>query len=95
LRPANFGSNAFDDDHLCLGDAMAHFSRLTLLFAIEPLFRALRRFELDIQNISGLTVQLRAERCGTGTGRIYTITVQCKDASGNTSTKTTTVTVKK
>jgi hypothetical protein len=29
----------------------------------------------DIQNISGLTVKLRAERCGTGTGRIYTITV--------------------
>jgi hypothetical protein len=50
----------------------------------------------DIQNVSGLTVQLRAERCGTGkTGRIYTITVQCKDATGNASTKTTTVTVKK
>jgi hypothetical protein len=49
----------------------------------------------DIQNISGLTVKLRAERCGTGKGRIYTITVQCKDASGNASTKTTTVTVKK
>ena len=50
----------------------------------------------DIQNINGLTVQLRAERCGTGrTGRIYTITVQCTDASGNSSTKTTTVTVKK
>jgi hypothetical protein len=49
----------------------------------------------DIQNISGLTVQLRAERCGTGKGRVYTITVQCKDASGNTSTKTTTVKVNK
>ena len=50
----------------------------------------------DIQNISGLTVQLRAERCGTlKTGRIYTITVQCTDASGNSSTGTTTVTVKK
>jgi hypothetical protein len=49
----------------------------------------------DIQNISGLTVQLRAERSGKGKGRDYTITVQCKDASGNASTKTTTVTVKK
>jgi hypothetical protein len=50
----------------------------------------------DIQDISGLTVKLRAERCGTGkTGRTYTITVECKDASGNTSTKTTTVQVKK
>jgi hypothetical protein len=52
-------------------------------------------FPNDIQNISGLTVQLRAERCGTGKGRVYTITVQCKDASGNTSTKTTTVKVNK
>ncbi len=50
----------------------------------------------DIQMTSNpLTVQLRAERCARKTGRIYTITVQCKDASGNTSTKTTTVTVKK
>jgi hypothetical protein len=32
-----------------------------------------------------LTVELRAERSGTGSGRIYTITVQCTDASGNTS----------
>ena len=37
-------------------------------------------------NVTGpLTVELRAERSGTGTGRIYTITVQCTDASGNTS----------
>jgi hypothetical protein len=49
----------------------------------------------DIQNISGLTVRLRAERSSKGTGRSYTITVQCKDASGNASTKTTTVMVKK
>jgi hypothetical protein len=49
----------------------------------------------DIQITGNLTVKLRAERCGTGKGRIYTITVQCKDASGNTSTKTTTVKVNK
>ncbi|HUE89781.1 MAG TPA: PKD domain-containing protein [Vicinamibacterales bacterium] len=35
-----------------------------------------------------LTVELRAERSGTGTGRIYTITVQCTDNSGNSSTAT-------
>lgn len=40
-----------------------------------------------------LTVKLRAERSGTGTGRVYTITVQCTDASGNSSTKDVTVTV--
>jgi len=40
-----------------------------------------------------LTVNLRAERAGTGSGRVYTITVQCTDASGNSSTKTVAVTV--
>lgn len=40
-----------------------------------------------------LTVKLRAERSGTGSGRIYTITVECTDQSGNSSTDTTTVTV--
>ena len=33
-------------------------------------------------------VQLRAERAGTGTGRIYTITIKSTDSSGNFSTKT-------
>jgi len=40
-----------------------------------------------------LTVNLLADRNGNGTGRIYTITVQCKDRFGNASTKTVTVTV--
>jgi hypothetical protein len=40
-----------------------------------------------------LTVDLRAERAGTGSGRIYTITVECRDASGNVSTGTVQVTV--
>jgi hypothetical protein len=39
------------------------------------------------------TVNLRAERSGTGTGRIYTITVRCTDGSGNSSTASTTVVV--
>ena len=38
-------------------------------------------------------VSLRAERAGTGSGRIYTITITAKDAAGNTSTATTTVSV--
>ncbi|HEV7488191.1 MAG TPA: hypothetical protein VGQ65_21155 [Thermoanaerobaculia bacterium] len=38
-------------------------------------------------------VNLRAERSGTGSGRIYTITVTCADGGGHTSTKTTQVTV--
>ena len=42
-----------------------------------------------------LTVQLRAERSGKGTGRVYTITVQCTDHSGNSSTATVIVKVPK
>ncbi len=40
-----------------------------------------------------LSLLLRAERSGQGRGRVYTITVQCRDAAGNTSTGTTLVTV--
>jgi len=40
-----------------------------------------------------LGVQLRAERAGGGTGRIYTINVSCSDASGNATPGSTTVSV--
>jgi Right handed beta helix region/PKD domain len=40
-----------------------------------------------------LTVNLRADRSKKGTGRTYTITIECVDASGNVSTKTVMVTV--
>ena len=39
-----------------------------------------------------LSLQLRAERLGQGTGRIYTITIRCTDGSGNQTTKGVTVT---
>lgn len=39
----------------------------------------------DWRIIDALTVELRAERSGTRSGRVYTITVQCTDASGNAS----------
>jgi hypothetical protein len=38
-------------------------------------------------------VQLRASRDGNGDGRVYTITFRARDASGNTSFVTATVTV--
>lgn len=40
-------------------------------------------------------VQLRAERAGTGSGRVYTITIGCSDAAGNRSSANVTVTVPK
>ena len=47
----------------------------------------------DWQMIAPDKVMLRAERAGNGDGRIYTITITCTDASGNTATQTTTVRV--
>ena len=38
-------------------------------------------------------LETRAERSGNGSGRIYTLTTECRDATGNTSQGTTTVTV--
>ncbi|NOT60575.1 MAG: hypothetical protein HOP19_10170 [Acidobacteria bacterium] len=40
-------------------------------------------------------VRLRAERAGSGNGRIYTITITCKDAAGNTAMRTVSVSVPK
>jgi hypothetical protein len=40
-------------------------------------------------------VQLRSERAGTGSGRIYTLTVACTDASGNIGQSVATVAVPK
>lgn len=49
----------------------------------------------DIEVTGDLTLKLRAERSGSGNGRIYTITVEARDAAGNASTKTCTVSVPK
>ena len=49
--------------------------------------------EPDVELTGDLTMNLRAERNGNGSGRIYTANVTCTDAVGNTSTGTATVTV--
>jgi hypothetical protein len=49
--------------------------------------------EPDWEITGDMTVDLRAERAGPLTSRIYTVTVECKDFSGNISTSTVTVTV--
>jgi hypothetical protein len=45
----------------------------------------------DWQVTGSLTLNLRAERAGGGVGRVYTITVESRDASGNASVQTVTV----
>jgi predicted extracellular nuclease len=47
----------------------------------------------DIVIVDDYTFNLRAERSGTGDGRIYTITYQATDACGNSTQATATVTV--
>ena len=47
----------------------------------------------DWEIVSPTRVRLRAERAGTGTGRVYTITIRCTDGRGNQTFRTTTVTV--
>ena len=49
----------------------------------------------DVQITGNLTVTLAASRNPSGGGRVYTITVECRDASGNASTACATVTVPK
>jgi subtilisin-like proprotein convertase family protein len=47
----------------------------------------------DWEVVDAHTVRLRAERAGNGTDRVYTITVTCVDAAGNSTSASTTVTV--
>ncbi|HEY3052804.1 MAG TPA: M36 family metallopeptidase, partial [Thermoanaerobaculia bacterium] len=47
----------------------------------------------DWEVVDAHHVRLRAERSALGTGRVYTITISCADAAGNTTTAPVTVTV--
>ena len=49
----------------------------------------------DIVIVDDLTVALRAERSGTGSGRVYTLTWQATNTCGATAIATATVTVPK
>jgi hypothetical protein len=49
---------------------------------------------VDWQVLDAKHVRVRAERSGVGSGRIYSITVECTDASGNATSRTATVTVR-
>jgi hypothetical protein len=47
----------------------------------------------DIVIVNDFTFNLRAERSGTGSGRIYTVTYKATDISGNFATGTVTIIV--
>ncbi len=47
----------------------------------------------DWEITGDLTANLRAERAGNGSGRVYTITVRCTDSAGNYTDREVTVTV--
>ena len=47
----------------------------------------------DWEVINNQSVKLRAERSGSGDGRVYTITITATDAAGNTSTSSVEVRV--
>jgi len=49
----------------------------------------------DIVIVDDFTLELRAERSGLGDGRVYTVTYEAEDDSGNVTTKQATVTVAK
>ncbi len=75
-------------------NAAAPICRITSVSSNEPINGTGDGDTAPDWEITGnLALKLRAERAGTGTGRIYTITVGCTDPSGNSSTKNTTVTV--
>jgi hypothetical protein len=64
-------------------------SRITSVTCDEPTAPG------DIQITGDLTVNLAASKNSSGTARLYTITVQCTDVSGNATTRTVIVCVPK
>lgn len=71
----------------------APVSRILSITSDEPVTGHADNTSPDWVVGTGLTGQVRAECVKKGDGRLYTITVICTDASGNSSTATTTVLV--
>jgi hypothetical protein len=66
---------------------------ITSVTSNEPLIGPGSHTAPDWQITGDLSVNLRAERSGAGNGRVYTLAVQCTDASNNNSSARTTVSV--
>jgi hypothetical protein len=75
LIPVNLAVNAVDDSD------PSPVVRITGVTSNEPLNAVAPDWEIT----GPQSINLRAERSGKGPGRIYTIGVQCEDASGNVS----------
>jgi hypothetical protein len=71
----------------------APVSRILSITSDEPVVGPTDHTSPDWILGDGLTAEVRAEASKKGDGRVYTITVICTDASGNSSTAATTVSV--
>jgi hypothetical protein len=68
--------------------------RITSVRSNEPVNRRHDGHEEQDWRITGdLTIELRAEREGGKNGRVYTVTVECTDTSGNKATKAVAIAV--
>jgi hypothetical protein len=67
--------------------------RIAAVSSNEPIGGPGTKHSPDWEIAGPLAVNLRAERVGRGSGRIYTLTVECSDPSGNGSTATAVVSV--
>ncbi|MFA5262764.1 MAG: immunoglobulin domain-containing protein [Opitutaceae bacterium] len=97
LLPANHRMVAVTVSVTATDDMDAHpSSRIVSVTSNEPINgRGDGNTTPDWEITGALTLNLRAERANGGDGRVYTITVETKDAAGNATTATTTVVVPK
>ncbi len=87
MVPVEIKLNTFDN---CAGSAC----KIISVTSNEPLnSTGDGNTAIDWQITGDYKVDLRAERSGNLVGRVYTITMECTDASGNKTRSTTTVTV--
>lgn len=80
MRPVTLHVSATDNCHLAR-------ARIVGVSSTEP------SASVDYELTGDLSLNLRAERSGNGIGRVYSITIECADDSGNVSTGVATVAV--